>query len=100
MKIFEVCELTPHINYWLATREYKIISQVKTKDIPKNLCPRASAIKVDSPPPKNILKWTSTVHKNKKPIGYVCPAPKQNGECGSCRACWSRSIKQVSYKEH
>ena len=100
IKIFKVCELTPHIKYWLATREYKIISQVKTKDIPKNLCPRASAIKVDSPPPKNILKWTSTVHKNKKPIGYVCPAPKQNGECGSCRACWSRKVKQVSYKEH
>ena len=56
--------------------------------------------KVVSPPPKNILEWTSTVHKNKKPIGYECPAPKQNGECGSCRACWSRSIKQVSYKEH
>ena len=25
---------------------------------------------------------------------------KQDGECGSCRACWSRSVKQVSYKEH
>ena len=100
IKKFKVCELTPHTKYWLATREYKIISQVKTKDIPKNLCPRASAIKVDSSPPKNILEWTSTVHKNKKPIGYECPAPKQNGECGSCRACWSRSVKQVSYKEH
>ena len=27
MKIFEVCELTPHIKYWLATREYQIIDQ-------------------------------------------------------------------------
>ena len=36
MKIFEVCELTPHIKYWLATREYKIISKIKYKDIPKN----------------------------------------------------------------
>jgi hypothetical protein len=25
MKIFEVCELTPHIKYWLATREYQFI---------------------------------------------------------------------------
>ena len=100
MKIFEVCELTPHIKYWLATREYKIIDQIKEEDVPKNLCLRVSAIKVDSPPPKNILEWTSTVHKNKKPIGYECPAPKQNGECGSCRACWSRKVKQVSYKEH
>ena len=99
MKIFEVCELTPHIKYWLATREYKIIDQIDVKDVPKNLCLRVSAIKVDSPPPK-FWKWTSGVHKDKPAVGRECPAPKQNGECGSCRACWSRSVKQVSYKEH
>jgi len=98
MKIFEVCKLTPHIKYWLATREYQIISKIKYKDIPKNLVVRASGIKIDGQPPK-FWKWTSTVH-TKKPIGHVCPAYKQDGECGSCRACWSRSVKQVSYKEH
>ena len=99
MKIFEVCELTPQIKHWLATREYQLISQLDVKDVPKNLCLRVSAIKVDSPPPK-FWKWTSGVHKDKKAIGRECPAYKQDGECGSCRACWSRSIKQVSYKEH
>jgi len=98
MKIFEVCKLTPHIKYWLATREYKILSQIKYKDIPKNLVVRASGIKIDGQPPK-FWKWTSTVH-TKKPIGRECPAYKQDGECGSCRSCWSRSVKQVSYKEH
>ena len=99
MKIFEVCELTPHIEYWLATREYGIINQIKEEDVPKNLCLRISAIKVDSPPPK-FWKWTSGVHKDKKAIGRECPAYKQDGECKDCRACWSRSVKQVSYKEH
>ena len=99
MKIFEVCEHTPKIKHWLATREYQIIKQIKEEDVPKNLCLRVSAIKVDSPPP-NFWKWTSGVHKDKKAIGRECPAPKQNGECGSCRACWSRKVKQVSYKEH
>ena len=99
MKIFKVCELTPHINYWLATREYKIVSKIKYEDIPKNLVLRVSGIKIDGRPPK-FWKWTSTVHKNKKSIGHVCPAYKQGGECGSCRACWSRKVKQVSYKEH
>ena len=99
MKIFEVCELTPHIKYWLATREYNIIAQIKEEDVPKNLCLRVSAIKVDSPPPK-FWKWTSGVHKDKKAIGKECPAYKQGGECKSCRTCWSRSVKQVSYKEH
>ena len=98
MKIFEVCRLTPHIKYWLATREYKIISKIKYKDIPKNLVVRASGIKIDGQPPK-FWKWTSTVH-TKKPIGHECPAHRQDGECGSCRSCWSRSVKQVSYKEH
>ena len=99
MKIFEVCERTPHIKYWLATREYNIIAQIKEEDVPKNLCLRVSAIKVDSPPPK-FWKWTSGVHKDKKAIGKECPAYKQGGECKSCRTCWSRSVKQVSYKEH
>jgi len=99
MKIFKVCELTPHINYWLATREYKIISKIKYEDIPKNLVLRVSGIKIDGRPPK-FWKWTSTVHKNKKPIGHECPAYKQDGECGSCRACWNHKVKQVSYKEH
>jgi hypothetical protein len=123
MKIFEVCELTPHIKYWLATREYKIVDQVKEEDVPKNLCLRVSAIKVDNPPPK-FWKWTSGVHKDKPAVGRECPAyltDKNNkvwdkesyhkldkkekkkhdfGQCGSCRACWSRKVKQVSYKEH
>ena len=98
MKIFEVCRLTPHLRHWLATREYKIISKIKYKDIPKNLVVRASGIKIDGQPPK-FWKWTSTVH-TKKPIGHECPAYKQDGGCGSCRSCWSRSVKQVSYKEH
>ena len=98
MKIFKVCELTPHINYWLATREYKIISKIKYEDVPKNLVLRVSGIKIDGRPPK-FWKWTSTVH-TKKPIGHECPAYKQDGECGSCRACWSHKVKQVSYKEH
>ena len=99
MKIFKVCELTPHINYWLATREYKIINRIKEEDVPKNLVLRVSGIKIDGRPPK-FWKWTSTVHKNKKPIGRECPAYKQGGECGSCRACWNHKVKQVSYKEH
>ena len=46
MKIFEVCEHTPHIKHWLATREYQIIKDIDVKDVPKNLCLRVSAIKI------------------------------------------------------
>ena len=99
MKIFEVCELTPHIKYWLATREYGIINKIKVKDVPKNLCLRVSSIRVDGSIPQ-FWQWTSGVHKDKSAIGYECPAYKQGGECKDCRACWSHKVKQVSYKEH
>ena len=99
MKIFEVCELTPHIKYWLATREYKLVDKIKEEDVPKNLCLRVSATKVDSPPPK-FWKLTSGVHKDKRHKGRECPAYKQDGQCKDCRACWDRKVKQVSYKEH
>jgi hypothetical protein len=98
-KIFEVCELTPHIKHWIPTKEYKMIQYLNEKDMPKNLIIRVSTIKFDRVPPK-FWKWTSGVHRDKKPIGYECPAYKQDGECGSCRACWSHKVKQVSYKEH
>ena len=99
MKIFEVCENTPHIKHWISTREYKIIDQVRAKDVPKNLCLRVSAIKVDGPIPK-FWKWTSGVHKHKRHKGRECPAYKQAGQCKDSRACWDRKVKQVSYKEH
>ena len=99
MKIFEVCEHTPKIRHWLATREYQFIKDIKEEDVPKNLCLRVSAIKVDSQPP-SFWKWTSGVHKDKPAVGRECPAYKQDGECKDCRACWSRKVRQVSYKEH
>ena len=99
MKIFEVCENTPHIKHWLATKEYELISQLDVKDVPKNLCLRVSATKIDGAVPK-FWKWTSGVHSDKPLKGRECPAYKQDGECKDCRACWDRRIKTVSYKEH
>jgi hypothetical protein len=99
MKIFEVCENTPHIKHWLATKEYQLIDSLKEEDVPKNLCLRVSASKVDGAIPK-FWKWTSGVHKDKRHKGKECRAYLNNNECGSCRACWDRKVKQVSYKEH
>jgi hypothetical protein len=67
--------------------------------MPKNLIIRVSTIKFDKTPPK-FWKWTSGVHKDKKPIGRECTTYKRNNECGRCRACWDHRVKHVSYKEH
>jgi len=31
---------------------------------------------------------------------YACPAPRQGGECGKCRACWDHDTGHVIYHEH
>jgi len=105
-KIVEVCNATPDCLHWLPTREFGIVKQFIQAGgvIPKNLIVRLSAMYVDEPVkiPKSLQGHTqitaSNVHKF-KPAGEICNAPKQNGECGSCRACWD-TTKTVTYEIH
>jgi hypothetical protein len=68
--------------------------------IPTNLCIRYSAHLVDGFPPVRYGLPTSSVHSRKSAIpvsAHICPAPKQNMQCGNCRACWDPSVKIVSF---
>lgn len=98
--IVEVCLQTPATKHWLPTRESKVVMDFVKEGgiIPKNLVVRISANMIDKPA-NWIFRNTSTVHTG-KPIGRECPAYKQGGKCGSCRACWNPRIKNVSYKKH
>ena len=105
-KIAEVARATPGCMHWLPTREYGIVSAFTAQyDVPDNLIIRLSAMFTDKPVivPKTLqgVKGVavSNVH-SVKPIGTACNAPKQNGECRSCRACWSRKVLAVSYSIH
>lgn len=105
-KIADVAKRTPHCMHWLPTREYGIVSAFTAQyDIPKNLIIRLSAMFTDRPVvvPKTLQNVAgiavSNVH-SKKAIGTACNAPKQNGECRTCRACWSRKVLAVSYSIH
>ena len=95
--IIEVARQTPNIKHWLPTRELAIVRSYKGK-VPSNLVIRLSAPMVDDKPVKGAN--TSTVHKHKNAIGWVCPAPTQGNNCGDCRACWTPSVKNVSYYKH
>ena len=95
--IVQVARRTPDTLHWLPTREYKLIRNY-SGDVPENLIIRVSAPDIDGPAPA--FTHTSTVHKNIIPTGHVCPAPKQGGKCGDCRACWDKSVTNVSYGEH
>ena len=93
--IFEVCKRTPKTRHWLPTREAQILKQVTPEEVPKNLIIRFSSHMIDQGPVK-AWPWTSTVVTKDK----TCPAAEQDNTCGSCRACWNRDVKNISYGKH
>jgi len=92
-KIFEVCRLTPGKRHWMPTREAWIKDHMK--DAPANLVVRFSSPMVDQGPVKS---WANTSTVSTK--SRSCPAPDNNNECGSCRACWDPLVKNIEYGKH
>ena len=97
INIMEVCKLTPGTLHWLPTQERKFLP-LSGSTIPKNLIIRLSNAKNDTKPGKFWDHWSTVVTKAR--AGHVCPAPEQGNECGSCRACWSKDVKEVQYRIH
>ena len=100
--IVEVCKMTPNISHWLPTREVKIVSDyLKVYDsFPDNLVVRISSPMIDDKPLDSYAN-TSTVHtKGKEYYGLKCEASTRGNQCGSCRACWSKDVVNVSYPKH
>ena len=95
-KIFAVCKLTPNTKHWIPTREAQFLKDIDPATVPANLIIRMSSHMVDQGPVK-FWPWTSTVTSKG---GATCPAPKQGGKCKDCRACWTRSIANISYGKH
>jgi len=91
-KIFEVCRLTPDTNHWLPTQERKYLP---LGSYPKNLVIRLSNAKNNTAPGNAWTHWSTVVDKDGD-----CPASKQGNVCGSCRRCWSRDVKHVTYPKH
>lgn len=98
--IARVARLTPHIRHWLPTREATIVRDWLASNVcPDNLIIRVSSTMIGDGP-RNAA-YTSTVHrKNEAHVGHACPASKQGNQCGTCRACWSWDVLNVSYPLH
>ena len=97
-----VATLTPEIKHWLPTREAKIVKDYLKAGgvVPDNLVVRVSATMIGDKPIKAYVN-TSTVHrKGSDTVGHVCPASTQGNQCGDCRACWSKTVANVSYPLH
>ena len=93
-KIFEVCRRSPDVQHWMPTREAWVKPYLSSA--PKNLVIRFSMPMVDQ---EAAASWphTSTVVSGP---GRTCPAPDQDNACGSCRACWDPSVRNVAYGKH
>ena len=96
--IFEVCKRTPATAHWLPTREARFLSLMDPAVVPANLKIVLSDHMVDQMTPASWWPFTSGVTTDA--AQGTCPAPKQNNECKSCRACWDPSVKIVVYGKH
>jgi len=107
--IVDVCELLPHVNFWLPTQERRIVRMFGA--LPDNLVVRVSATHINGYRPHvydnasvilpRIYKaiWALRVARSTK-TRYFCPAPVHDRyECGDCRACWDPTVKTVAYLE-
>lgn len=107
--IVKVAELLPHIKIWLPTHEHKMIEiYVKRygNNWPKNLNIRLSADMVGEEIPSEVLdRLNVTSSSVTTDDDYSCVASKNKeilgkNNCGDCRACWDKSVRNVSYPKH
>jgi len=100
LNIVAVCEALPAVSFWLPTKEKGLINKFVDTfgTFPANLVVRLSGAMVDGDAPT--FTHTSTVHNKKAPIGTLCEAYTRKNVCGDCRACWDKSVANVSYKQH
>jgi hypothetical protein len=103
-RIAQVCRLTPDVRHWLPTREYALVTAYKEKhgSFPDNLNIRLSAYMVDGPLPDGAANRLGVTMSGvtSDPSKVTCPAYKQGGVCGSCRACWNKNQDVVMYPKH
>jgi hypothetical protein len=101
LNIVTIAERLPGVQFWIPTREKGLVNQYLRAfgQFPDNLCVRVSAAMIDGEAPKG-FENTSTVHDKEAPKGFRCKAPDQGNKCLDCRACWDKSIKNVSYGKH
>jgi hypothetical protein len=97
--IFEVCNRTPGTQHWLPTQERKLLTFLDPAIIPTNLIIRLSNAKNDTKPGNAWTHWSTVVTHGAR-AGHMCPASFQGNKCGSCRACWSKDVKEVQYPIH
>ena len=99
LAIFWIARQLPEIQFWLPTREYKMVQDALEMEArPSNLIIRLSAHLVDFPPPEKLENRLGVEPSTVSSNGGNCPAPKQDNKCLECRACWKNG--NIEYHQH
>jgi len=101
--IVRVADRLPHVQFWLPTREYNIVFRYIQDGghIPDNLTVRLSSHMIDGPAPESLARRLGVqVSGVTTTPEFTCPSRQYGNTCGPCRACWDRSIFNITYKQH
>ena len=108
--IVMIAKLTPHIQFWLPTRELAVVLDYleTTHEFPDNLAVRVSAPMVDQALPvplrypafARVVRSSVFTDEHKPGAGTICRAYQNKGQCGSCRHCWDLDVDHVTYLKH
>lgn len=101
--IVQVAHRLPYVHFWLPTREYGFVTRYIEQGgtIPDNLTIRLSAQLIDGPAPESLAQRLGVQMSGVTATPeFTCPSHNQGNKCGSCRACWDKSIFNVTYKKH
>jgi|TARA_R110000823_G_scaffold315354_1_gene446694 hypothetical protein len=102
-KIYEICKATPWASHWIPTRMHKFPKFAKIlaelNALP-NVVVRFSSDSVTGE--KISGEYTSTIvaDADTPTSATMCRAYANDGKCGSCRKCWSKSISVIAYPAH
>lgn len=104
-----IARRNPEVQFWLPTREEGMVREFLGRGLnfEPNLMVRVSVPRVDRKPTKGPAAWDdytySGVHTSQSALEAMgmdeCQAPKQEGKCLDCRACW-HSPRSISYAKH
>jgi hypothetical protein len=104
-KILEVMRQTPWVRHWLPTRMHKFDkfkSVLDNMDALSNVVVRLSSDGVLGETVENAAN-SSTIVPNREyltPTMSLCGASEREGKCGTCRACWDKTVAIVAYPAH
>jgi hypothetical protein len=103
-KILEVMQQTTWVKHWLPTRMHKFakfLPVFESMEKLQNVVVRYSSDSVtgETIPGTNTSTITPFAGDDTDIIS-VCRAYERAGKCGTCRACWDKSVPVIAYPAH